>query len=125
MDRKELGRRIAERVRNMDNEAAQKTISDIIIYISDFYSRDIALEGHYKEVELSHSGYMCILRVFDTTLKFNLNDDNKIKVTKEVNNQVTKIDEIIIENGKAHTEQGEFSVEIIDKYLIECFKNVF
>lgn len=122
MDKEELGRKISERVRNKDGELAQKTIGEIITYVSDFYSRDIALEGHYEEVQMSSSAYACTLKIFDTTLKYKLDGVN-IDVTSEENGQVTNIDEINIDNGRVYCKNGEFSVEEIEKHLIESFKN--
>ncbi|MEI3596914.1 MULTISPECIES: hypothetical protein [unclassified Oceanobacillus] len=123
MDKEELGRKISERVRNKDSELAQKTISEIITYVSNFYSNDIALEGHYEEVQISSSAYKCNLKVFDTTLEYKL-DDKKISVTKEENGQVTNIDEINIDNGKTYCKHGKFSIEEIEKHLIESFKSL-
>lgn len=123
MNKEELGKKIAKRVKNKDIELAQKTISDITTYISNFYSNDIALEGHYDEVQAGYSGYECMLKVFNVTLNYSL-EDFKITVTKTEDETVSKIDEINIDNGKVYCNHGEFSVKEIEQHLIECFKDL-
>lgn len=123
MDKKELGNRIANKIRNADIELLQKTMNQISDYVLEFYTSDIGLESQYDEVEASYSGSSCSLRVFNVNLNYSL-IDSKIVVTQTVDGDTTTIDEISIINGVPRNVNGKFANDQIDWHLIMCFKDL-
>ncbi len=124
MDKKELGRKITELFRDVDKEVATKTLSEINEYLSNFYRENIQLNAMYDDIRLSSSQVEIEFVVKHITLHLKL-DETIIEVQKNVDGAITKIDKIVVENENVSCKHGEFTLNEIDNYLVDCFQGLF
>lgn len=121
MGREQFVENVRDYYFDKDKEKAVTLFDEIKIYIYKL-REDVNLNAKYEG--LNFSGLQTFIEVKHRKLKFNL-EENEIEIRKIDNEENRLLDKIVIENEVPKCKHGEFTVDEIDKYITECFNDLF
>lgn len=121
MGREQFIKNVRGHYLDKDKEKAVSLNNEIKSYINQLKT-DVNLSAKYNGLLFSavHSS----IEVKHRKLTFQLNE-NEIEIIKSDSNEERLLDKIIVENEIAKCKHGEFTVDEIDKYITECFNDLF